>query len=124
MHLLANTAVPPGYELLATVRMRADNEGKMAVFARLYKVSADGAAPGGIAHGDESSISATPRGQAQPTDLALLSRFHVQQIAADHAVMRNGRHRENVRRKLCGYGKKCKCGLKVNRYSRSSGTMT
>jgi hypothetical protein len=38
MQLLTNAAAPPGYELLATVRMRMDDKGTTAIFARLYKV--------------------------------------------------------------------------------------
>ena len=47
MQLLTNTVSPPGYELLATVGFGVDDEDKTAVFARLYKVLADAAAPGG-----------------------------------------------------------------------------
>lgn len=46
MQLLASATPPPGYELLATVRMRIDSEGNTAVFARLFKVVPDSATEG------------------------------------------------------------------------------
>jgi hypothetical protein len=40
MQLLASRLPPEGYEVLATLRMRVNEEGQTAVFARLYKVLA------------------------------------------------------------------------------------
>lgn len=39
MQLLTNTAPPPGYELVSTVRWRMNDEGATAIFARLYKIA-------------------------------------------------------------------------------------
>ena len=47
MQLLARTIPPPGYELLATVRWRMDDQGTKAVFARLLKIVPDNTTPEG-----------------------------------------------------------------------------
>ena len=47
MQLLASTVPPPGYELLATVRVRMDEQNTNAVLARLYKIVPDNATPEG-----------------------------------------------------------------------------
>ena len=52
------------------------------------------------------SAGVTLPGQATPTDLSLPSLFHVQQIAADYAVLRRRRHWENVAQKAVRVWKK------------------
>jgi len=46
MQLLTNSAPPPGYELVSTVRWRMDDAGATAIFARLYKITPVGAPEG------------------------------------------------------------------------------
>ena len=78
--------------------------------------------PAAMATGKHSSSSSW---RAGPAHTGRSPVFDVQQVAADDFATRIRPAPATMwRRKLCGYGKKCTCGLNVNRYSRSSGTMT
>ena len=47
MQLLARSMPPPGFEILATIHWRLDDQGTKAVFARLFKIVPDNATPEG-----------------------------------------------------------------------------
>ena len=47
MQLLARSTPPPGFEIVATVHWRLDDQGTKAVFARLFKIVPDSATPEG-----------------------------------------------------------------------------